>query len=117
MPDYEGPLSETEELLRRYDYIWHAEYVAQCRQKLDRDGTTAFRDFATLEWWGGAGSIADVNLYRETGAQRTATTNVDDQKFRAALIAIYDQMKDAGVVMERAASWTDTFRDWRGQGI
>jgi hypothetical protein len=112
MPAYDRP-----ELLRRYDYIWHAEHVAQCRQKLDRDGPTAFRDFATLEWWGGAGSIADVYLYRETSGQCTATAIVDDQKFRAALISIYDQMKDAGVVVERAESWTDIFREWRRQGI
>lgn len=77
----------------------------------------AFREFATGAWWGGAGSIADVYLARETGVQFAATTNVDNQKFRAALIAIYDEMKAAGVIMQQAASWTDIFREWRAKGI
>lgn len=96
MPAYERPLADIEDLLRRYEYIWHADHVALCHQKLDREGPLAFRGLATGEWWGGAGSIADVYLARETGVQGAATTNVDNQKFRAALIAIYDEMKAAG---------------------
>jgi hypothetical protein len=96
------PLAEIEQLLRKYGHIWHANYVAEHAAQLLRQGPVAYRDFATLEWWGGSGSVADMYLGNEQ----------DDRRLRNALISVHDCMKASGVMVDRAAQVTDVFREW-----
>ena len=55
-------LDRIEELLRKYGIYVHADQVAECRKLLAAEGASAYANFATLQWWGGSGSNADLCL-------------------------------------------------------
>ena len=117
MSDGELTLSTIEQLLRKYENYSHADYIANCRDQLLRDGSIAYRHFATLEWWGGSGSVADVHLHHQ-GTQHTDAEKTDNRAFRSALIDLYDLMIANGVKMERRATfWADAFREWKKKDI
>jgi len=85
-------------------------------EKLIAEGVSAYSTFANLDWWGGAGSIADVYLHRLAQPESEEQKN-DIRMFRSALIDIYDAMKANGVRMARADRWADVFRKWQQMGI
>ena len=110
-----SPFIESERLLRKYGHDWHADHVAECRKKIISEGSSAFQYVATGEWWGGAGSIADVYLIGPGGTP--SEEKPDNRKLRSALIKIHDLMLVNGVTSDRATFWTNTFREWERKGI
>jgi hypothetical protein len=109
------PFIEAERLLRKYGYDWHADHVAECCGKISTEGSSAYQHIATGEWWGGAGSIADVYLIGPGGTP--SEEKPDNRKLRSALIRIHDLMMVNGVTLDRAALWADTFREWERKGV
>lgn len=107
---------ETERLLRKYGYTQQAGFVREFFERINRDDSQAYQSIANLEWWGGSGSIADVHLYRE-GMQPSDAQNQDNRNFRAALLVIHEEMRNAGISMARADSWAEVFREWQRNGI
>ncbi|MFP4004131.1 MAG: hypothetical protein ACLFV8_10175, partial [Alphaproteobacteria bacterium] len=63
LADVSGTFLELEKLLRRYGMDDHADLVANWLETYRRKGESAFKELDSLEWWGGAGSIADIILY------------------------------------------------------
>ena len=110
-------LVEAEVLLRKYDNPAQANRVRECRETLEREGDAAYRHFAAGEWWGGAGSIADVNLHRLGQSQPTQEETDDNRRLRSALISIYAAMKVSGFTNAGAEKWTTVFRTWQKQGV
>jgi hypothetical protein len=81
---------EAERLLRKYGHNWHANRLAECRQRIVSEGSSAFQHIATIEWWGGSGSIADVYLIGS--GTMPSEEKPDNRKLRSALIDIYNLM-------------------------
>ncbi len=110
-------LLEVEALLRKYDNPAQADRVRDGRIKFEREGASAYRDFATGYWWGGSGSIADVELHRFGRLDVTKEEKEDNRKLCLALISIYDSMRASGVISEGADKWTGIWRSDLKKGI
>ena len=114
MSDIDSALRAIEDLFGKYEFTWHAEHVAQCRERLIREGAAAYQHLATLEWWGGSGSIADISLCRP-GQKSTDESIEDNRALCLALIAVSEAMEVNGMKMDRARRWADVFRKWEAE--
>jgi hypothetical protein len=64
------------------------------------------RHYCSVEWWGGSGSMADLDI--------------TDRQFRRRhtelLVALVKLCRDAGVECPRAERWNATFESWLRDG-
>ena len=111
-----GAFREAEMLLRKYGCLHQADIVHAGFLAVQGEGDAGYSKLATLDWWGGAGSVADVYLHQE-GETFTMGQEKDNRALRAALMTIQESMRAAGVVFERADAWAGILTQWRTDGI
>lgn len=102
MKDVSATFLEAETLLRKYGFVAQADEVRKALAAVQSQGSAGYQQLA--EWWGGPGSIADVYLHKE-GETFTVGQEQDNRALRAALVAIYEAMREAGVRVDRADTW------------
>jgi hypothetical protein len=116
MDEAELTLSIIEQLLRKYGNRSRADIVADSLEELSIDGPSSYRVFATLDWWGGSGSIADVHLMPQR-EQPSDEQKLDNQLLRSSLLDLYNLMLIHGVEMKEAARWAEVFQEWEEKDI
>lgn len=108
-----------ERLLRAYGLETQANLASRTAERIAAgEGLDVL---STLDWWGGAGSIADVHLSREPWdpgrpAEELDRERSDRSALRKALIEVHAGMEKAGVLHDRAASWAAAFQKWKDEG-
>lgn len=103
-------------LLRKYGHVAQADFVRKGLAAIEAKGDAGYSQIASLNWWGGAGSVADVYLHNE-GETFTAGQEEDNRALRVALTTIFEAMREAGFAHERADMWAGAFAQWRKHGI
>ena len=109
-----------ERLLRTYGVETQANLASRTAERIAAgEGLDVL---STLDWWGGAGSIADVHLSRKPWdlgrpAEELDRERRDNSALRKALIEVHARMEKAGVHYDRAASWAAVFQDWKDEGL
>ena len=104
-------------LLMKYGDLSRANWIVKSKEFYSEDRIQFWTRVNSLEWWGGAGSIADVYLYNPNSAIVELEQKEDNRRYQAALIAIYEKMVENGQENKRGAMWVDTFKKWQKQGI
>lgn len=110
-------LQTIEKLCRKYGRDDRANDVEQQSALFEKDRKLFWSKFVSLTWWGGSGSMADMELYAEDGSIADGERKKDNRSYRSTLISIYEQMVGAGHEYAQAKSWIDTFRVWERNGI
>jgi hypothetical protein len=106
-----------EQLFRKYNNLARANSVVSLSALLNENEALFWEKVDSLDWWGGSGSMADYYLYNSSGTQSDHEKKKDNQRFRAALIAIYDGMVKFGRTNDRGKQWIDVFKQWQKQNI
>jgi hypothetical protein len=89
-----------ETLLRQYGFAAQADAVKKGLAAVETEGDAGYRQLASNDWWGGAGSVADVYLHKE-GETFTTAQEKDNRALRAALSTIFEAMREAGFAHQR----------------
>jgi len=105
-------LAVMEQLFRKYDLIGIANLMVKYAKIYQDDRSLFWSKVNSIDWWGGSGSIADINLYRDDMVISNGERKADNRKLRAALISIYREMSNTGYQNERAKSWVEIFMEW-----
>jgi hypothetical protein len=88
---------------------FHAGLVRATGLAAENDLVNAAPIYQSLDWWGGAGSIAD---------QAGEGLQSDQKKKVLRLIAeLRDVFHEAGIDYSRADIWADVFRGWLRDGV
>jgi hypothetical protein len=104
-------------LLLKYGDLSRASWIMKSKELFSKNRVQFWTGVNSLEWWGGSGSMADVNLYNPNSAILETEQRDDNRRYRAALIAIYEEMVENGQENKRGEMWIDTFKKWQKQGI
>ena len=97
------------EVLLAPQFPGQAKVAAKLGEAVAQGGALAGKDaFASLDMWGGSGSVADVYFEDEPSA---------NSKLTGLLVELGDAFEHIGVTSPRARGWTETFRYWQDSGI
>ena len=107
-------LRELESLLRKHGYNGQADAVRGVLVAIETDDrATLAREATGPSLWGGAGSVADVDL-RYGSPRPPAEAAADVPRFHRAMVALADQLESASLATRRTRNVASTFRrGWR----
>jgi hypothetical protein len=84
-----------------------ADMASELARLVVQDFDAASEHYCSLDWWGGAGSLAD-----EIPQQSSVARHV-----MRLLVELVDAFELLGVECPRARSWASVFRDWLTDGV
>lgn len=111
-----GELEIMEQLLRKYNDSARADLIADWHILFEENEELFWEKVDSLDWWGGSGSMADYCLNNSSG-ESDHEKKMDNRRFRAALIIIYEGMVKAGQTHDRGKRWIEIFKQWQKEGI
>jgi len=112
MDKISSELEAMEQLLKKYGDTARANSVSEYSTLLKENETLFWSKVDSLSWWGGSGSMADYYLYGKSDT-KPDEQKMDNHRFRAALIAIYQGMVESGRTNERGKFWVEIFDTWQ----
>jgi hypothetical protein len=101
-------LMQLETLLRKYHHDGQANVVADIIASIQH-GEPDYKRLAGVDFWGGSGSVADVNLIPGT---KSDDDKRDIRAFRQAIVNLADEMDKLGIGHARSRDIAATFREW-----
>jgi hypothetical protein len=99
-------LRELRDVLVREGYHGQAEMVDRLIQLYDTDLDAFRRRLQSVDLWGGAGAVWEVN---PGGPER--------RRFHELIIRLAEEMQAAGLGTARTQDIADTFRSWLAKGL
>jgi len=88
---------------------FHAGIIRATGMAAERDLASAAPIYQSLDWWGGAGSIADEAGEGLQSAQKKRVLEL--------ITDVRDVFHKAGIDYSRADMWAEVFRGWLRDGV
>ncbi|RMG55157.1 MAG: hypothetical protein D6717_08495 [Gammaproteobacteria bacterium] len=110
----EEVLQELEALLRRYDCVLQANIVEMTRGALPAR-RRLHEILSSEDWWGGAGSVAEVDPAILGGFAPAA--RADARRLRELLLEVHAFMQDEGIEQPVADLLCAEFRKWLASNL
>lgn len=105
------PLRAASEMLEKYGQAAQASILKNLIALVTKDPPAFRRHMASMDVWGGAGSVSDVGSFSDGYEPRSAAYR-DTVRFTEAMIDVAELMRKHGFETARSVSWAETFRYW-----
>lgn len=106
---------EIERLLRHHGFVYQANLAGIAAATYTRSPREAYPVLLSDEWWGDRGSIAAVDLAVAGGF--TPEARRDGQALRAALVAVFGELREVVDTDEHTALIARHFHKWSVSGM
>ena len=92
----------------------YVDYLISLRESGNSD---FYKELTSINIWGGAGSITDINLNTQAQNISNVESYDDNLMFRQGIVSLAEQMEREGIGTDRARDIASVFKEWNEKGL